>query len=166
MQLPPDPDFDKVVAGFDTSGLQAAYRQAEQHYDNTFREGGYYRAEVVEHAWNKLDAEQKKQALWDLFNAYDHQTQAIRKWVELQDMAPEHNTYLQPGDLEIIEDTLSGALAMETFGTSDTDGPPRSLDEIFPGGMLPIDSNLLQRLISELELLRHRQAMATKQAAA
>jgi uncharacterized protein with beta-barrel porin domain len=147
-------DFDQLADRLEcVSPLMGAFNVVEHlHHQAVMRdeEQDVTSTDVVRRAWDQLSAEQQTKAMDVLFNAFYHQTHAVRKRLELESKAPEGGTYLEHGDLDIIDNTLSGAMAL---------GGGESLDDLMPGGMLPIHIDLLQRLVSELELLQHRLAM-------
>lgn len=152
-------DFDQLTDRIErVSPLMGAFNAEEQlWYQGTMRgdhPDGFTSNDVVEAAWNRLSPDERQAEMATLFNAFFHHTQTVRKWLELQDKAPEGNTYLHAGDLEIIDDTMSGAMLL---------GGDQSLDELMPGGMVPIPIEVLQRLISEVELLQHRLAMKAEE---
>jgi hypothetical protein len=130
--------------------LVAAFNESDQWFQR--RDAGYTNTDVVGDAWRKLTPQQQAENMDNLFNGWWHMIMDVRKRLELAGMAPAGNSYLQDGDLDIIEDTLSGAAMLSA----------EPLDEVFPDGMLTIHIEVLQRLISELGLLQHRLAMATQ----
>lgn len=156
-------DLKRIYSDFDE--LAAAFRRAEQHYATTFPQGGYPVTDVVSYAWDMLNAQQQREQMTHLFACFWQQQMDIRKSLEMDGKAADGTSYLEPGDLDIIEDTFSGALAIDQFHSdggdlvtvASIDGDDGSrLDEMFPGGMVPVHIDVLQRLVSEVELLRHR----------
>lgn len=149
-----DDTFEEIARRLDyQSPLMGAFRAAEQWYEKNHTE--YMCADVVRRAWDQLDMAQQHEAMDVLFNAFWHMVMANRKWLELDSKEPDGNTYLEHGDLEVIEHTLDGAAAMAQFGAIED----RTLDEIFPDGMIPVHVDQLRRIISEVELLQHRLKM-------
>lgn len=151
-------DVDEVFQGLvdsyqHHSVLAAAFRQSERHYQQNSPEG-YICHEVVRHAWMKLTPEQQATEMENLFNSWFITQMNIRKWLELEAKEPDGNTYLHHGDLDIIEDTLSGAVALGQFT-----GEEAGLDQVAADGMLSVPMEVLQRLVSEIELLQHRLAV-------
>jgi hypothetical protein len=148
-------DFDQLTRQFDGgSDLLGAFHAEEHRWIAGVQRGDpavlqLTSTDVVARAWGKLTPAQQLAEMDMLFNAFCHNTMAVRKELELAEMAPDANTYLRDGDLSVIGDTLSGAMALS--------GEP--LGAAFPDGMVPVDIDLLQRLVSELELLQHRLAM-------
>lgn len=137
-ELSADEVFDELVRTYERhSDLAAAYRQSEQQYERTHPEGGYLCHEVVRHAWMKLTPEQQRAEMDHLFNAWFITQMNIRKWLELDAKEPDANTYLHHGDLEIFE----------------------HIGDTIEDGMITIGAAQLQRILNEIELLRHRLKM-------
>lgn len=150
-----DGNFEDLKRRFGADNeLVAEFNKAEQQWMNN-PGSGVTSTEVVRQAWERLGPGEQAKSMDILFNAFYHQLVAARKWLDLFDKEPDGNTYLRNGDLEIIDDTLAGALAMRTIGAEEQSSP----DKIFPNGMLEIPTDVLQRLISEVELLQFRQKM-------
>ena len=152
MAEPDDDAFTQLAARAEHgSALIGAFHQAEQRWllaglNGDPDEEHTTSTDVVARAWAQLTEQQQADEMPVLFNAFYHNTLDVRRRLQRDQMADDAMSYLQDGDLDIIDNTLSGALAL-------SDQP---LDTLFPGGMLPVEIGLLQRLVWELELLQHR----------
>lgn len=145
----PDDVFADLTARFQHgSALVGAFHAEHHRWLATTDEHGCDgdSTDVVRRAWQQLSPAQQAAEMDTLLNAFYHHTMHVTRQLALAQMAADHKTYLQDGDLSIIEDTLSGASLL-------SDQP---LDDQFPGGMLPVHVDVLQRLVSELQLLRFR----------
>lgn len=130
--------FEDLVSRFHHhSVLAAAFRESEQHFANALPQGGYPMHEVVRHAWDTLDPSQKAQEMNHLFNSWFLSQMGIRRWLELEAKGPRGDSYLHHDDLEVLEHVAEG----------------------IEDGLVYVEFDLLQRLVSEIGLLQHRLTM-------
>lgn len=138
-------DLDDVADGFTTStDWYAAVQQARAQMHRE-QPGGVEVAAIGHAAWRQLTPVQQAHALPDLFVAYIVRLHEEERFRQLQDASAEVKTYLEGDDEHLLQDAL-GAVRPITEATT-VDG---------------VCASALANVLDELDLLRHRLAMAKK----
>ena len=138
-------DFEGIVSGLADSPFYGAVQeaQAKLHRENP---GSWIDVKTIGHAaWRELTPIQRAQALDGLFSAYVRRVNDERRAARLDQAAAEVKTYLEADDEHLLHDALS---SVRPIG-----------EETEVNGVC---ASALANVLDELDLLRHRLAMARR----
>lgn len=138
--------FDDIVSELShTSSLYGAVQEARAKLHRE-HPGGVDVARIGHEAWRQLTPMQQAQSLDGMFVAYIVRLHDEERAQQLDTAAADKTkTYLEPDDEHILADSLAGA---------DSLGPDAQVDGVC--------ASALSNVLSELDLLRHRLAMAKR----
>lgn len=137
-------DFDEIASAFTSSTDWYAAVQETRARLHREHPGGIDVAKIGHEAWKQLTPIQQARALDGLFVAYICRLHDEERHQQLNAAADdETKTYLEADDEHILADSLAGAAPI---------GPDTQIDGVC--------GSALANMLSELDLLRHRLAMA------
>ncbi|MEU6344454.1 hypothetical protein ABZ883_26300 [Streptomyces sp. NPDC046977] len=129
----------------DNALLLAAFREAQAAMHRE-QPGGVDVVEIGHRAWRALHPIEQAKALDALFTAYAVRLHDEERAARLDQAAAEVKTYLEGDDEHILQDALNGVRPI---------GEDTTVDGVC--------ASALANVLDELDLLRHRLAMATKE---
>jgi hypothetical protein len=140
-------DFDGITAEMTSSDdWYAAVQEARARLDRE-RPGGAHTSDIGHEAWRQLTPVQQALALDGLFHAYIMRLHEEERAAQRdREMSDEPTTYLEPFDETLLTDAV---VSVEPLG---------------PETQVTVYASALQNVLLEVDLLRHRLAMARRAA--
>ncbi|MEV4043143.1 hypothetical protein [Streptomyces sp. NPDC049744] len=139
-------DFAEIAAGVDSDSVFHGAIQAARTKLHNQQPGGVDVALIGHEAWRQLTPIQQAHALDGLFVAYILRLHDEERTTRLDQAAAEVKTYLEGDDEHLLQDALAAARPIN----EDTE--------------VSVCAAALANVLDELDLIRHRLAMATRDA--
>ncbi|MFF7192645.1 hypothetical protein ACFZAM_02865 [Streptomyces sp. NPDC008079] len=141
-----DPDFDEIAADLasPSSAWLGAVQEARAELLREHPEGVGH-IQIGHRAWQKITPIQRAHALDPLFHAYVLRVYDEERAAQLGAAVDEGRSYIEPDDEHLLAESLLDV---------DFSDPDAQVDGVL--------ASALSNVLSELDLVRHRLAMATK----